>query len=705
MKHLTSVFLLALLLCLCCLPAAQAEGTAILTLTSSADSGYGGDEITLSLALTAENLGGLQTALTWNSGYLTYVEGSAAFSDSFTQSAMTSMINDSGENRITLVYGNTGGYTAQDEVIFTARFLLNEDVSGDTTFTLSGTKASDASSSLSALSVETSTACVTTQIFDAGSVMMNVEVSESSPRLGSRITVTLNLYSYTEAVGSLQGSFRYDPNVLQYVTGSAAFSEDASSTAITKLINDSTAGKINFVYASTSGCTAYEFITMEFEVIGGVNNWYNLTVDSMKATNARTDHLALMNAGCWSASLWPQGEPDTVYLTTWLHEGGYVPCGSTVTLALRADGMTFGGLQCVVNYDPDQLSYVPGSAAYSAAFREDASITMINDATDGQLRLVYANPNGYTPDNSDILTAQFVIRETGYLNDITLTGLKATNTGADITSVPISGLNEISWYVTPGEYDMSAARWDYTEALIYDGTEKMVQLTGLPEGLTPVYSGNTATAPGSYWASVTFEYDTEHYYEPYMSDLNWIIEQPTATEISVTPSRLVLSTESPWNMAYYTYELLPAMSRDENILFSGDYSLLSSYESGYVEAHTPGTTQIILYTEDGRLSATCEVVIVESLSKATLPDGLTAIETEAFCGATSLEVVILPDAVTSIESRAFADSGLLYIQIPASVTSIAADAFDGSSLQMIYCPSGSTAAAFAAEHGIPWIEY
>ena len=84
MTHRLSTLLLALLLCLCCIPAAQAQGEAALTLSSSAGSGYGGDEITVSLALTAENLGGLQTSLIWNSGYLTYVEGSAAFSSAFT---------------------------------------------------------------------------------------------------------------------------------------------------------------------------------------------------------------------------------------------------------------------------------------------------------------------------------------------------------------------------------------------------------------------------------------------------------------------------------------------------------------------------------------------------------------------------------------------------------------------------------------------
>jgi len=1011
LKHLTRILLLALLLCLCCTPAAQAEGAA-LTLSSSADVGYGGDEITISLALTAESLGGLQTTLTWNSGYLTYVEDSAAFSDIFTASAMTSMINDNVENRITLVYGNTSGYTAESEVIFTARFLLTEDVSGDTVFSLTGTKATDASSSLTSLDVETGTACVTTQIFDAGQVSMSIETSDGSPRLGSRITIMVNLASCSEAVGSLQGTLRYDPSILEYVAGSAAFSDEASSLAFTKMINDSKTGEIRYVYAAMNGFSGYQFITMEFDVIGGVNGWCELWLQDLKATNARTDRLALMNTDYWSCYLSPQGEPDTLYLTTWLYEGGYyVPYGSTVTLAIRADGLTFGGLQAVVNYNPDQLTYVPGSAAYSSAFRQGASVTMINDAATGQLKLVYANSNGYTPDNSDIFTAQFVINEIGYLGDpITLSGLKATNTGADLTSVPINGLNEIYWYVTPGEYDMSGVMWDYTEPFIYDGTVKTVQLVGLPDGLTPIYSGNTATEPGEYYATVTFEYDTEHYYAPYMSELwwtivygsydmsgvmwdyatpftydgtektvqlvglpdgltpiysgntatepgsyyasvyfesdspyfnppyvepiwwdiypgvydmsgvqwnytepfrydgtektvqliglpdgliahysgntatepgeyyasvtfeydashftepepvdgiwwkitgrcydmsgvqwdyvtpftydgtektvqltglpvgvtpiysgntatepgeyyatvtfeydaenylepqmegiawqidratfdmsavmwdytgpfvydgtektvqliglpvgvtplysgntatepgvytatasfqydevhynaptvqplDWEILGPPATGLRVTPSLLLLSTEYPWNLGYYTWEFLPEGSAEEPVCFIGDYGMLDSYENGFVMAHSAGSTMVDVETEDGRMGSSCEIIIVKAFHKAILPGSLTTIETEAFCGADALEVVILPDTVTSIGSRAFAESGLLYIQIPASVTSIADDAFDGSRLQMIYCPSGSFAVTYAAEHGIPWCEY
>lgn len=72
-------------------------------------------------------------------------------------------------------------------------------------------------------------------------------------------------------------------------------------------------------------------------------------------------------------------------------------------------------------------------------------------------------------------------------------------------------------------YDLSQASWAYSPPLVFDGTEKTITLTGLPEGLIPIYSGNTATLPGTYIASVTFEYDAVNFEKPVMPDLSWEI--------------------------------------------------------------------------------------------------------------------------------------------------------------------------------------
>lgn len=59
--------------------------------------------------------------------------------------------------------------------------------------------------------------------------------------------------------------------------------------------------------------------------------------------------------------------------------------------------------------------------------------------------------------------------------------------------------------------DMSQVAWDYSKAFTYDGTKKQVQLTGLPEGVTVTYTGNTATEAGRYTAKATFIYDESKY--------------------------------------------------------------------------------------------------------------------------------------------------------------------------------------------------
>lgn len=80
-----------------------------------------------------------------------------------------------------------------------------------------------------------------------------------------------------------------------------------------------------------------------------------------------------------------------------------------------------------------------------------------------------------------------------------------------------------NWSISKTSYDMSSAAWDYTESFIYDGTEKSISLTGLPEGVTPVYKGNTGTNSGSYEAEVTFEYDEKNYEKPSFGGCRWEI--------------------------------------------------------------------------------------------------------------------------------------------------------------------------------------
>lgn len=82
-----------------------------------------------------------------------------------------------------------------------------------------------------------------------------------------------------------------------------------------------------------------------------------------------------------------------------------------------------------------------------------------------------------------------------------------------------------SWSIEKSDYDMGAVSWNYTDNFRYDGIGKRVNLIGVPDGITPVYSGNYAVDTGEYLASAVFEYDERNYNEPYVEPLTWRIKK------------------------------------------------------------------------------------------------------------------------------------------------------------------------------------
>ena len=88
-------------------------------------------------------------------------------------------------------------------------------------------------------------------------------------------------------------------------------------------------------------------------------------------------------------------------------------------------------------------------------------------------------------------------------------------------------IRDCGWKIVKADYDMSNARWEGDTKSIYDGKVKSVAIEGLPEGLTPVYHGNTATEAGEYTASADFEYDADNYNMPSIRDYNYSIGKAT----------------------------------------------------------------------------------------------------------------------------------------------------------------------------------
>ncbi|NLD18653.1 MAG: BspA family leucine-rich repeat surface protein [Clostridiales bacterium] len=87
-----------------------------------------------------------------------------------------------------------------------------------------------------------------------------------------------------------------------------------------------------------------------------------------------------------------------------------------------------------------------------------------------------------------------------------------------------SGMS-ISWEIKKGIYDMRSVRWHQEEEFIYDGAEKSIYLTGLPEGVNAVYSGNREADAGIYVANAAISGDEDNYEIPEVDAFGWTIHR------------------------------------------------------------------------------------------------------------------------------------------------------------------------------------
>lgn len=105
-------------------------------------------------------------------------------------------------------------------------------------------------------------------------------------------------------------------------------------------------------------------------------------------------------------------------------------------------------------------------------------------------------------------------------------------------TLTISETSAISVKIDKYIYDMSNAKWNYTEALYYKEDAYTVEIVGLPEGVTINYTGNTATQIGKYTAIAKLEYDDmdgNAYAEP-IKNLDWEIRK---AKIIITITNIV----------------------------------------------------------------------------------------------------------------------------------------------------------------------
>jgi len=85
-----------------------------------------------------------------------------------------------------------------------------------------------------------------------------------------------------------------------------------------------------------------------------------------------------------------------------------------------------------------------------------------------------------------------------------------------------------------------------------------------------------------------------------------------------------------------------------------------------------------------------------------LPDALTAIEEEAFCGMPFMQRIVLPDNVTSIGRRAFAQMTALYqLVLPEGIKEIAADVVEDTDC-VILCSADTADTLHMEELDLPY---
>ena len=99
----------------------------------------------------------------------------------------------------------------------------------------------------------------------------------------------------------------------------------------------------------------------------------------------------------------------------------------------------------------------------------------------------------------------------------------------------------LDWEIKKADITIPGLAWDYQGSFVYDGTEKTVLLTGLPEGVTARYTNNThVNAADAIMASAVLIGENENYNYLAPPDLRWqILKAPyDMSQAHLTPESL-----------------------------------------------------------------------------------------------------------------------------------------------------------------------
>ena len=203
------------------------------------------------------------------------------------------------------------------------------------------------------------------------------------------------------------------------------------------------------------------------------------------------------------------------------------------------------------------------------------------------------------------------------------------------------------------------------QKLYINGGTDFYMYDSLGSSLTTVIIGETITSINGY-SSV--------FYECYN-----LLEIYNLSSIELTLG----SSENEY-VAYYAKAIHTSLDEPSIVVNDGDYSFAyMSDDEIYLISYNGEATEIILPSSyNGKAYKIGDYAFYKntSITKVTVPNGVTAIGENAFADCTSLAEIVLSNGLVSIDRSAFAYcSSIECIELPDSVVSIGEEAFSGCS--------------------------
>ncbi|MCI5714841.1 MAG: MBG domain-containing protein, partial [Firmicutes bacterium] len=281
-----------------------------------------------------------------------------------------------------------------------------------------------------------------------------------------------------------------------------------------------------------------------------------------------------------------------------------LPSGVSISRYINNEKVNAGTYTASAEFDYDKTNYNIPAIENCVWVINKADITGITfEGTsvlyDGNFHSIKVNGN--IPDGSQISILY---------NNQNVTGVKDVGTyNVEVTIINpnyntyTTSTNLVIYQndIQKSNYDMSGVSWNYTSEFTYDGTEKSVTLNNLPDGVTVKrYVGNKNTEAGTYTASVEFNYDSENYNMPTISDLQWEIKKADITGITFENKTVKYNGE------------------EKEILISGNVPAGASVSYTNNKANDAGTyeaTVVISCKNYNTLTLTAKLVILPDLSQ------------------------------------------------------------------------------------------